>query len=98
MSILERISSPADVRKLSARQVRTLAAEIREFLVQAVSRTGGPLGPNLGVVELPIAPHRVFDSPRASLVFDTGHQSYVHALPTARRAFPRSRKHGCLSG
>ncbi len=98
MSILERISSPADVRKLSARQVRTLAAEIREFLVQAVSRTGGHLGPNLGVVELTIALHRVFDSPRDSLVFDTGHQSYVHKLLTGRRDFSRLRKEGGLSG
>src|SRR5690554_693339 len=98
MSILERISSPADVRKLSARQVRTLAAEIREFLVQAVSRTGGHLGPNLGVVELTIALHRVFESPRDSLVFDTGHQAYVHKLLTGRRDFSRLRKEGGLSG
>ena len=98
MAILDRISSPADVRKLSAAQVRTLAGEIREFLVQSVSRTGGHLGPNLGVVELTIALHRVFESPRDSLVFDTGHQSYVHKLLTGRRDFSRLRKSGGLSG
>jgi len=98
MALLDRISSPADVRKLSAGQVRDLAAEIREFLVQSVSRTGGHLGPNLGVVELTIALHRVFDSPRDALVFDTGHQSYVHKLLTGRRDFSRLRKEGGLSG
>lgn len=98
MAILDRISSPADVRKLSSAQLRTLAAEIRDFLVSSVSRTGGHLGPNLGVVELTIALHRVFDSPRDSLVFDTGHQSYVHKLLTGRRDFSRLRKEGGVSG
>mgnify|MGYP000936340030 CR=1 FL=1 len=98
MTILERISSPADVRRLSSAQVRQLAGEIREFLVQSVSRTGGHLGPNLGVVELTIALHRVFDSPRDALVFDTGHQSYVHKLLTGRQDFSRLRQEGGLSG
>ena len=98
MAILDRISSPADVRRLSATQVRELAAEIRDFLVQSVSRTGGHLGPNLGVVELTIALHRVFDSPRDAIVFDTGHQAYVHKLLTGRRDFSRLRQEGGLSG
>ena len=75
MGLLTRLESPADVRRLTARQVDELAAEIRDFLVQSVSRTGGQLGPNLGVVELTIAMHRVFDLPHDSIVFDTGHQA-----------------------
>ena len=75
-----------------------LAAEIRAFLVESVSRTGGHLGPNLGVVELTIALHRVFDSPRDTIVFDTGHQAYVHKLLTGRQDFSGLRKQGGLSG
>jgi 1-deoxy-D-xylulose-5-phosphate synthase len=98
MTLLERISSPADVRALKDRQVPQLAAEIRAFLVESVSRTGGHLGPNLGVVELTIAMHRVFESPADTFVFDTGHQSYVHKLLTGRHDFSRLRRSGGLSG
>lgn len=98
MGLLERIGSPDDVRALSGPQVRALAAEIRAFLVDSVSRTGGHLGPNLGMVEVTIALHRVFDSPRDTLVFDTGHQAYVHKLLTGRRDFSRLRHRGGLSG
>ncbi|UER55742.1 1-deoxy-D-xylulose-5-phosphate synthase [Kineosporiaceae bacterium SCSIO 59966] len=79
-------------------QLERLAREIRSFLIQAVSRTGGHLGPNLGVVELTIALHRVFDSPRDTFVFDTGHQAYVHKLLTGRQDFARLRQKGGLSG
>lgn len=96
--MLERIESPQDVRALSASQLAELAEEIRDFLVDSVSRTGGHLGPNLGVVELTLALHRVFDSPRDSIVFDTGHQSYVHKLLTGRRDFSQLRKRGGVSG
>jgi 1-deoxy-D-xylulose-5-phosphate synthase len=97
--VLPRLTSPADLRGLSHRELATLAAEIREFLVDRVCRTGGHLGPNLGVVELTIALHRVFHSPRDRLVFDTGHQSYVHKILTGRRAgFDRLRQAGGLSG
>jgi 1-deoxy-D-xylulose-5-phosphate synthase len=98
MGLLERIGSPADVRALSHGQVRALAGEIRTFLVDQVSRTGGHLGPNLGVVELTLALHRVFESPRDTLVFDTGHQAYVHKLLTGRQDFARLRRRGGLSG
>ncbi|WP_024288099.1 1-deoxy-D-xylulose-5-phosphate synthase [Cellulomonas sp. KRMCY2] len=98
MAILPRISSPADVRALRPAELDDLAAEIRQFLVQAVSRTGGHLGPNLGVVELTIAMHRVFVSPRDTMVFDTGHQAYVHKLLTGRSDFSELRRRGGLSG
>src|ERR1700737_2267707 len=99
MGLLERIGSPADVRNLSAQRLDELASEIREFLVNAVSRTGGHLGPNLGVVELTIALHRVFESPRDRILFDTGHQSYVHKVLTGRQAgFSELRRRGGMSG
>lgn len=98
MGLLERISSPSDLRRLTEQQLVTLAGEIREFLVASVSRTGGHLGPNLGVVELSIALHRVFDSPRDSVVFDTGHQAYVHKLLTGRQDFSDLRTRGGMSG
>ncbi|PJI85691.1 1-deoxy-D-xylulose-5-phosphate synthase [Luteimicrobium subarcticum] len=98
MGLLDRIDEPRDLDALTPEQLTALAGEIREFLVQAVSRTGGHLGPNLGVVELTIAMHRVFDSPRDTLVFDTGHQSYVHKLLTGRRDFSTLRQEGGLSG
>lgn len=98
MALLDRISSPADVRALGPAQVRRLAEEIRAFLVASVSRTGGHLGPNLGVVELTLALHRVFVSPRDTLVFDTGHQAYVHKLLTGRQDFSNLRRRGGLSG
>ena len=87
MGILETIRNPQDLSKLSGPQLEQLAAEIRDFLIGNVSQTGGHLGPNLGVVELTLAVHRIFDSPRDSIVFDTGHQSYVHKLLTGRQDF-----------
>ncbi|MCL2422328.1 MAG: 1-deoxy-D-xylulose-5-phosphate synthase [Micrococcales bacterium] len=98
MGLLERITSPADVRRLSPEQVDDLAEEIRTFLVDQVSCTGGHLGPNLGVVELTLALHRVFESPKDTIVFDTGHQAYVHKLLTGRTDFSALRKRGGLSG
>ena len=98
MSLLERIQGPRDLKALPASELPVLADEIRHFLVHEVSRTGGHLGPNLGVVELTIAIHRVFDSPRDSVVFDTGHQSYVHKLLTGRHDFSGLRTEGGLSG
>ncbi|WP_066462231.1 1-deoxy-D-xylulose-5-phosphate synthase [Sanguibacter suarezii] len=98
MGLLESIQSPDDLRRLTPAQAEELAAEIRDFLVQSVSRTGGHLGPNLGVVELTIGMHRVFSSPADSFVFDTGHQSYVHKLLTGRQNFADLRKREGLSG
>jgi 1-deoxy-D-xylulose-5-phosphate synthase len=96
--ILESIHSPRDLDGLSAPQCRQLAAEIREFLISEVTRTGGHIGPNLGVVELTIALHRVFESPYDPIVFDTGHQSYVHKLLTGRQDFSELRQRGGLAG
>lgn len=98
MGILEGIREPHDLQRLNQDQLEPLAAEIREFLISNVSQTGGHLGPNLGVVELTIALHRVFDSPVDSIVFDTGHQSYVHKLLTGRQDFATLRQQGGLSG
>jgi 1-deoxy-D-xylulose-5-phosphate synthase len=99
MSLLHGLRSPDDLRALDEEQLTTLAAEIRTFLVEKVSRTGGHIGPNLGVVELTMAVHRVFDSPQDRLVFDTGHQAYVHKIITGRRdEFDRLRTEGGLSG
>ncbi|MET8703909.1 1-deoxy-D-xylulose-5-phosphate synthase [Kitasatospora sp. NPDC004723] len=98
MSLLSGVTSPADLRTLPAAELPRLADEIRDFLIDAVTRTGGHLGPNLGVVELTIALHRVFDSPRDRIVWDTGHQSYVHKLLTGRQDFSRLRARGGLSG
>ncbi|MFN8077384.1 MAG: 1-deoxy-D-xylulose-5-phosphate synthase [Kineosporiaceae bacterium] len=95
---LREIRKPADLRHLSREELDDLAAQIRRFLVDAVSRTGGHLGPNLGVVELTMAVHRVFDSPRDLVVFDTGHQAYVHKLLTGRHDFSTLRQEGGLSG
>src|ERR1700730_6072170 len=83
--ILDRIGTPADLRSLSDAELRALAEEIRQFLVTTVSKTGGHLGPNLGVVELTLALHRVFDSPKDRILWDTGHQAYVHKLLTRPR-------------
>ena len=97
--ILEEIAGPEDLRGLGPNDLDRLCAEIRDFLVQAVSRTGGHLGVNLGVVELTVALHRVFDSPQDRLIFDTGHQAYVHKLITGRRdRFDTLRQRGGLSG
>ncbi|KOG64143.1 1-deoxy-D-xylulose-5-phosphate synthase [Streptomyces griseoflavus] len=98
MALLTRIKGPRDLDRLGPEQLEQLAGEIRTFLVDAVSKTGGHLGPNLGVVELTIALHRVFDSPRDKVLFDTGHQSYVHKLLTGRQDFSRLRSKGGLSG
>ncbi|WP_328726472.1 1-deoxy-D-xylulose-5-phosphate synthase [Streptomyces sp. NBC_00259] len=98
MPLLTRIRGPRDLDRLSPEQLDQLAAEIRTFLVDAVSKTGGHLGPNLGVVELTIALHRVFDSPNDKVLFDTGHQSYVHKLLTGRQDFTKLRAKGGLSG
>ncbi len=98
MGILEEIHSPRDLDRLSPAKLTELAAEIRAFLVDRVSKSGGHLGPNLGVVELTIAIHRVFDSPRDPIVFDTGHQSYVHKLLTGRQDFDGLRQAGGLAG
>ncbi len=99
MVLLNNIRGPADLRHLTAADLTALAEEIREFLVRTVSRTGGHLGPNLGVVELTMALHRVFDSPRDRILWDTGHQAYVHKMLTNRVAgFDRLRQRGGLSG
>ena len=96
---LSRISCPADLRQLNPDELRSLAAEIRDFLVRQVSRTGGHLGPNLGAVELTLALHRVFDSPTEPILFDTGHQSYVHKIVTGRsQDFAALRQQHGLSG
>ncbi|WP_281640153.1 1-deoxy-D-xylulose-5-phosphate synthase [Aurantimicrobium minutum] len=98
MAILETVHGPRDLDRLSQEELVQLSAEIREFLVREVARSGGHLGPNLGVVELTIAIHRVFDSPKDSIVFDTGHQSYVHKLLTGRQDFSKLREKGGLAG
>ena len=98
MGLLETIREPSDLRGLSRHEVGLLAGEIRSFLVREVSRTGGHLGPNLGVVELTLALHRAFDSPRDTVVFDTGHQAYVHKLVTGRQDFSGLRQRGGVSG
>ena len=98
MTLLERIDSPRDLRELAPAQLPVLAREIRDFLIENVARTGGHLGSNLGAVELTIAVHRVFDSPRDVLLWDTGHQAYVHKLLTGRGDFSKLRQQGGLSG
>src|SRR5687768_18394259 len=98
-TLLSSIRSPGDLRDLSTEQLEVLAAEIRDFLVSKVSRTGGHLGPNLGVVELTLALHRVFESPKDRILFDTGHQAYVHKIVTGRQAgFDLLRQRGGLTG
>jgi 1-deoxy-D-xylulose-5-phosphate synthase len=99
VTLLESVRGPADLRRFSLEQLDKLAFEVREFLVNKVTATGGHLGPNLGVVELTIALHRVFNSPNDALVFDVGHQSYVHKVLTGRQQdFDGLRKQGGLSG
>ncbi|GAA1087598.1 1-deoxy-D-xylulose-5-phosphate synthase [Tsukamurella spumae] len=99
MNLLSTIESPRDLRRLDQDQLTALAGEIRDFLVEKVSATGGHLGPNLGVVELTMAIHRVFDSPVDPVLFDTGHQAYVHKILTGRRdGFDTLRQAGGLSG
>ncbi|MEV5203604.1 1-deoxy-D-xylulose-5-phosphate synthase [Streptomyces sp. NPDC053720] len=98
MTILESIRGPHDLKALNEAQLDELARDIRQFLIQTVARTGGHLGPNLGVVELSIALHRAFDSPVDRILWDTGHQSYVHKLLTGRQDFSKLRGKGGLSG
>lgn len=99
MTVLSAIGGPADLRRLRPNEMPALATEIRDFLVAKVSRTGGHLGPSLGAVELTIALHRVFDSPAEPILFDTGHQAYVHKMLTGRQAgFDQLRQRGGLSG
>src|SRR6476660_6425681 len=99
MGLLETIDSPADLRKLDRSQLHELAAEIRHRIIDVVSRIGGHFGGNLGIVELTLALHYVFDTPRDQIVFDTGHQSYPHKLITGRRdTFETIRMHGGISG
>ncbi len=97
--ILPAIKGPEDLKVLNHEQLNLLAGEIREFLIEKVSKSGGHLGPNLGVVELTIAAHRVFDSPKDVILFDTGHQSYVHKILTGRQeGFDTLRQRGGLAG
>jgi 1-deoxy-D-xylulose-5-phosphate synthase len=98
VTLLERIGGPRDLRALDAEQLPVLAREIRDFLIENVARTGGHLGPNLGAVELTIALHRTFESPRDVLLWDTGHQAYVHKLLTGRQDFSKLKQVGGLSG
>ena len=96
--MLEQVRSPKDLEGLSERELKELAEEIRSFLIETVSKTGGHLGPNLGVVEITLAMHRVFNSPTDAMVFDTGHQSYVHKLLTGRQDFSGLRQSGGIAG
>ena len=99
MSLLETVHGPADLKRLAPDQLPLLAAEIRDFMIDTVTRTGGHLGPSLGVVEITLAIHRVFDSPRDKVLWDTGHQAYVHKIVTGRQGgFDTLRKRGGLSG
>jgi 1-deoxy-D-xylulose-5-phosphate synthase len=100
MTLLEGINGPEDLKGLSQDQLTRLAGEIRDLMIETtVKGVGGHLGPNLGVVELTIAIHRVFDSPKDKIVFDTGHQAYVHKLLTGRVAqFGTLRRKGGLTG
>ncbi|GGF41047.1 1-deoxy-D-xylulose-5-phosphate synthase [Williamsia phyllosphaerae] len=99
MGVLDRIDSPQDLKDLSAAECVDLAGEIRAFLIDKVAATGGHLGPNLGVVELTLAIHRIFESPSDAVIFDTGHQSYVHKIVTGRRdQFDTLRQRGGLTG
>jgi 1-deoxy-D-xylulose-5-phosphate synthase len=98
MALLDSIHSPEDLRGLDSRELGQLAEEIREFLVREVAQSGGHLGPNLGVVELTIAIHRMFHSPKDPIIWDTGHQSYVHKILTGRRDFSKLRQRDGLAG
>ncbi|MER7117029.1 1-deoxy-D-xylulose-5-phosphate synthase [Saccharomonospora azurea] len=99
MTLLESVHGPADLKRMDHDQLGVLAGEIRDFLVDKVCRAGGHLGPNLGIVEVTLAVHRVFDSPRDALLFDVGHQSYVHKIVTGRhREFDSLRQQGGIAG
>ena len=96
--ILDRVNSPLDLKTLTLKEMNRLAEEIRQLLIEVVSKNGGHLAPNLGVVELTIALHRVFDSPRDKFIFDVGHQAYIHKIITGRKeAFPTLRTYKGLS-
>ena len=98
-TLLETIHSPADLKRLNLAQMDELAVEIREFLIQTLSKTGGHLGPNLGVVELTLALHTVFNTPEDKLLFDVSHQAYIHKLLTGRLGrFATIRQPGGLNG
>src|SRR5579875_4066337 len=97
--LLDRINNPTDLKGLSADQLRALAQEIRVYLTDCVSKTGGHLAPSLGVVELTLALHKVYDVPKDKLIWDVGHQAYVHKILTGRRdRLPTIRQYGGLSG
>jgi len=98
MAILDNINGPRDLDSLNSNQLVELCGEIREHLVQSVAKTGGHLGPNLGVVETTVAIHRVFNSPQDPIIFDTGHQSYVHKLLTGRKDLSTLRRKGGIAG
>jgi 1-deoxy-D-xylulose-5-phosphate synthase len=99
MSLLEEINDPKDLKDLSIKDLEDLAEEIRRVIIETVSKTGGHIAPSLGVVELTLAVHRVFDSPKDKIVWDVGHQSYAHKLITGRRdLFHTLRQYGGLSG
>lgn len=99
MSILERINSSNDIKKLPEEELQPLCQELRDYMISSISRTGGHLASNLGAVELTVALHRVYDTSRDRVVFDVGHQSYVHKIITGRRdSFGTLRQHGGLSG
>ena len=99
MSLLQQIKSPEDLKKLSLPQLAIYADEVRRFLVSSVSKTGGHLASNLGIVEIAVALHYVFDSPKDKIVWDVGHQSYVHKIITGRLdKFETLRKYGGMSG
>lgn len=98
MSILDRINSPKDLDALSSAELTELCSDIRTSLIESVSKTGGHLGPNLGVVETTVAIHRVFESPKDAIIFDTGHQSYVHKLLTGRRDLSTLRQKNGIAG
>ena len=98
-TLLETIHSPADLKRLNYDNMVSLAEEIRGFLVQTLSKTGGHLGPNLGVVELTLALHAVFSTPEDKILFDVSHQAYIHKILTGRLdRFETLRKHRGLSG
>lgn len=97
--LLEKIESPQDIKNLSVKELENLSDEIRQEIVSVVSKNGGHLSPNLGVVELTVALHKVFDSPKDKIVFDVGHQCYAHKMLTGRyKQMDTLRKEGGLSG
>ena len=97
--LLKKINSPADIKKFSQKEINALASEIRTVIIDTVGKNGGHLASNLGVVELTIALHRVFNSPDDAIIFDVSHQCYTHKLLTGRyKEFSTLRQHGGLSG